>query len=90
MSAVSPSAADFRFPSIKAERREKGLSFIGAQSTLRDSENLHSGHGGPSADTSLAARVREATSVYRNINHAIAAGYAQFLFTSARTGEERC
>jgi len=40
--------------------------------------NLHAGHGGSIEDESLAAKVREATSIYRDINRAIAAGYAQF------------
>jgi hypothetical protein len=35
-------------------------------------------HAGLAVDDSLAARVREATSIYRDINQAIAAGYAQF------------
>jgi hypothetical protein len=38
----------------------------------------HEGHGGVSADGPLAARVREATAIYRDVNQAIAAGYAQF------------
>jgi hypothetical protein len=48
------------------------------QSSLRSDANTHNGHGGSPADDPLDARVREATSIYRNINQAIAAGYAQF------------
>lgn len=39
---------------------------------------LHAAHGPANADTSLAAHVREVTAIYRDINQAIAAGYAQF------------
>jgi hypothetical protein len=53
-------------------------ALAGAQSNLPGSANPHSGHGGSTADDSLAARVREATSIYRDINQATAAGYAQF------------
>jgi len=49
-----------------------------AQSTLRSNTDAHAGHGGSGADDSLAQRVREATSIYRDINRAIADGYAQF------------
>jgi hypothetical protein len=54
------------------------ISLASAQSGLRGSLNPHDGHGGPTVDGSLAARVREATSIYRDINQAIVAGYAQF------------
>jgi len=53
-------------------------SLAGAQSSVRSSIDPHSGHGGSTTDQSLAARVREATAIYRDINQAIAAGYAQF------------
>jgi len=49
-----------------------------AQSNLRAETSAHSGHGGNTTDDSLAAKVREATAVYRDINKALAAGYAQF------------
>jgi len=49
-----------------------------AQSSLRAETSAHSGHGGNTTDDSLAAKVREATAVYRDINKALAAGYAQF------------
>lgn len=38
----------------------------------------HEGHGAAAPGGALAARVRAATSIYRNINRAIAAGYTQF------------
>jgi len=49
----------------------------GAQ-TLRASADPHGGHGAATADDSLAAKVREATSIYRDIAQATADGYAQF------------
>jgi hypothetical protein len=53
-------------------------AMAGAQSGPRASADPHHGHGGSTTDESLAARVRKATSIYRDINQAIAAGYAQF------------
>jgi hypothetical protein len=53
-------------------------ALAGAQSHFRGPANPHNGHGGWTGGESLAARVREATSIYRDINHAIAAGYEQF------------
>jgi hypothetical protein len=38
----------------------------------------HAVHGGSDASPGLVARVREATAIYRDIDQAIAAGYAQF------------
>ena len=49
----------------------------GAQ-TLRASADPHGGHGAATADDSLAAKVREATAIYRDIAQATADGYAQF------------
>ena len=49
-----------------------------AQSSLRPGADAHGGHGESRTDNSLAAKVREATAAYRNINRAIADGYAQF------------
>jgi hypothetical protein len=50
-----------------------------ASATLASAQsNLHATHGGSTDDESLAAKVRDATSIYRDINRAIAAGYAQF------------
>jgi hypothetical protein len=57
------------------------LSFAamaGAQSNLRGQANAHGGHGAATANDSLAERVRAATSIYRDINQAIGAGYEQF------------
>ena len=48
-----------------------------AQSSPRSSDDSHR-HGGAAADDPLAARVREATSIYRDLNRALAAGYRQF------------
>ncbi len=45
---------------------------------LASAQSIHAGHGGSAADDSLAQRVREATTIYRDINRAIADGYAQF------------
>jgi hypothetical protein len=49
-----------------------------AQTALRESADPHAQHGGSTVDNSLAAKVREATSIYRDINRAISEGYAQF------------
>ena len=49
-----------------------------AQSNLRGIADSHRGHGEPTIDNSLAARVREATSIFRDINQAVAADYVQF------------
>jgi hypothetical protein len=54
------------------------VSHGGAQSNTRSSADSHGGHGASAADDLLAARVREATSIYRDINRAAAAGYRQF------------
>jgi hypothetical protein len=52
-------------------------SIASAQSGIRPAGEAHEGHAA-AVDDSLAARVREATSIYRDINQAIAAGYSQF------------
>jgi hypothetical protein len=49
-----------------------------AQPGLRGGADVHAGHGGAPVDDSLAGRVREATAIYRDVNQAIADGYAQF------------
>lgn len=53
-------------------------SLAGAQSTPGSRVDSHGGHGASEAGGPLAARVREATSIYRDINQATADGYAQF------------
>jgi len=40
--------------------------------------DVHANHGAANGDESLAARVREVTDVYQDINAAISAGYKQF------------
>lgn len=49
-----------------------------AQSTPGGVVDTHEAHGSSEAGESLAARVREATSIYRDINQATADGYTQF------------
>ena len=53
------------------------VSHVGAQSSSRIGDDSHR-HGGATAADPLAARVREATSIYRDLNRAITAGYRQF------------
>jgi hypothetical protein len=43
-----------------------------------DDSAEHAFHGPNASDTSLSARVREVTALYRDIDQALAAGYAQF------------
>lgn len=51
---------------------------LAAQSNVQGAAGAHGRHGEASREYSLAERVREATSIYRNVNQAIAAGYEQF------------
>lgn len=52
-------------------------SLAAASGHSEPAKDEHANHG-PSSDPGLAARVREVTSIYRNIDQAIADGYGQF------------
>jgi hypothetical protein len=54
------------------------VSYAAAQSNTRSVVDSHGDHGASAADDLLVSRVREATSIYRDINRAAAAGYRQF------------
>jgi len=50
----------------------------GAQSAGRPAVDVHGGHTASAASDLLVSRVREATSIYRDLDRATAAGYRQF------------
>jgi hypothetical protein len=67
MAAASVALAATFFVSVQAQDQQAAVGI-----------ERHTGHGGGDTDPSLAAQVRRATAIYRDINQAIAAGYQQF------------